>query len=177
MNRILFVFIALVIFAGSGVVHEYFLEPETFFSNSKDVVDVRLYVGEGLKKEDEIPFKHSKTIGFNLFGKDLVKELTSSIPENAMPLYAFSAGKEGNYLLSSDRNWFYINLGPNEFEDYLKEEGMEYVIQHRKKLGECNKDGKERYQRYIKTLLQVGELTDTIFSKKTGSDLEIIPYG
>ncbi len=92
-----------------------------------------------------------------------------------MPIYEFSADKSGNYLLAMERNWSYITLEPQKFEDYLVEDGMEYISKEREKLGETDKQGRERYSRYIKTLLQVGDKRTDVYKKKLGMKLEIMP--
>ena len=74
-----------------------------------------------------------------------------------------------------ERNWSYIELAAKKFEDYLREDGMEYIIAERKKLGESQKPGKERYSRFIKSLLQVGDKHDSTYKKKLEMKLEIIP--
>ena len=92
-----------------------------------------------------------------------------------MPIYNFSAEKPGNYLLALERNWSYIKIEPQKFEDYLREDGLEYIIPEREKLGERQKEGRERYSRYLKSLLQVGNRHDNTYKKNSGMKLEIIP--
>ena len=112
---------------------------------------------------------------FRLFsgGKDL--DLKNLITDEALPIYNFPAQKNGNYLLALERNWSYIKLGAKEFEDYLREDGMDYIIAERDKSGERQTEGRERYSRFIKTLLQVGDKQNSTFKKNTGLKLEIIP--
>ena len=73
------------------------------------------------------------------------------------------------------RNWSYIKLSAKEFEDYLREDGMEYIIGEREKLGEQAKEGRERYSRFIKSLLQVGDKRDKTYKKRLGLRFEIVP--
>lgn len=159
----------------SVAAHEYWLEPESFFLRPGDRSVVHLYVGEALKQDEERVYQSSKTSLFRLFSAGAEFDLTSSIREDDLPLMTFSAEKEGNYLLAMERNWSYITLEPDKFEDYLREDGMEYIIADRAKLGESKKEGKERYSRYLKSLLQVGGRRDKTFAKRIGSTLEIVP--
>ena len=78
-------------------------------------------------------------------------------------------------MLALERNWSYIKLEPQKFEDYLREDGMDYIIDERKRLDETNKEGRERYSRFIKTLLQVGNKTDVTYKKVVGLKHEIVP--
>ena len=128
-----------------------------------------------VKDREERVYDSKKTDLFNLFSTAKTLNLKTSLTEGQMPIYEFSADKPGNYLLAMERNWSYITLEPQKFEDYLVEDGMEYISKERKKLGETEKPGRERYSRYIKSLLQVGGKSDDTYKKKLGMKLEIMP--
>ena len=137
----------------------------------------------------EIPSPVKNGIGrklFGGFGLDLIARARTATPinivsganslvEGAMPIYNFSAAAPGNYLLTMERNWSFIKIESKKFEDYLREDGMEYIIGERAKLGEQNKEGHERYSRYLKSLLQVGGKNDKTYKKNLGMKLEIVP--
>jgi len=168
---ILFLFVLSVsIFA-----HEYWLEPATFFLKLNERSVVHLYVGEALKQDEEREFQSSKTPLFKLFSTHDTFDLLGTIREEEKPLFSFSSEREGTFLLALERNWSYITLEPKQFEDYLREDGIEYIIAEREKLGEVKKEGKERYSRYLKSLLQVGGKRDKAFARLVGSTLEIVP--
>lgn len=155
--------------------HEYWLEPDTFFPAVGEKIDLRMYVGEGLKMEEERPFQSEKTVLFRqFFGK--TSAAAKNNVDNSMPFYSFThGGGSGNHMFVVERNWSYITLEPAKFEDYLREDGMEYIIAERVKLGEASKDGRERYSRFIKTLLQVGDKRDNTYKMKSGLRLDITP--
>jgi uncharacterized GH25 family protein len=154
--------------------HEYFFEPESFFVQINQKIDLRLFVGEGLKKEEERPFQAEKVRSFRqYFGQIGVDAKNNS--DNSMPFYSFTSGSEGNHMFALERDWSYIKLEAEKFEDYLREDGMEYIIAERAKLGESQKEGRERYSRFIKTLLQIGEKRDKTYKEKTGLKLDITP--
>lgn len=174
--KLLIAFIFTFLFTINIYAHEYWFEPDTFFPAPNAKTAVHLYVGDGLVKDrEERVFQIEKTPVFNLFSVGKTLDLKTSIKEGAMPIYNFSADKAGNYLLGMERNWSYIKLEPNKFEDYLREDGIEYIIAEREKLGERQKEGRERYSRFIKSLLQVGGKRDATYKKKLGMKLEIMP--
>lgn len=49
-----------------------------------------------------------------------------------------------------------IEIKPSDFEAYLASEGLDAVIRERARAGEKGKPGRERYTRYGKTLIRVG---------------------
>lgn len=172
-------FAALIIVFGlsAGVTaHEYWLEPESFFLAPNEKTTVRLFVGDGLVNDrEERPFQRDKTPMFKVFSARKDADLLGVLSDNALPMYRFSADSPGNYLLAMERNWSYITLEPDKFEEYLREDGMEYILAEREKLGESRKPARERYSRFIKGLIQVGDKQDSSFGKKLGFKLELIP--
>jgi len=174
--KILSTFTFVFLFSFNALAHEYWFEPETFFPAPNEKTVVRLYVGDGLTKDrEERPFQLAKTTMFQIFSMNQPLDLKSSLTDEALPIYNFSADKSGNYLLAMERNWSYIKLEPQKFEDYLREDGMEYISAERAKLGETAKEGRERYSRFIKSLLQVGDQRDKTYKKPVGLKLEITP--
>ncbi len=175
MRKISFAFTSLLLFAVSAFAHEYWLEPEKFALAQNEKTIVRLYVGDALKDKEERPFQTAKTTMFDIFSANKMLNLKTSLTDGVTPIYNFSADKAGNYLMAMERNWSYIKLEPQKFEDYLREDGMEYIINEREKLGERQKEGSERYSRFIKSLLQVGDKRDETYKRMVGLKLEITP--
>lgn len=174
--KILFAVIFTIFFSLNAFAHEYWFEPETFFPAPREKTVVHLYVGDGLTKDrEERPFQPEKTPLFKLFSTQNTLDLKSSLAENALPIYTFSADEAGNYLLAMERNWSYIKLEAQKFEDYLREDGMEYIIAERAKRGESKSEASERYSRYLKSLLQVGDKRTDVYKKSLGMKLEIMP--
>lgn len=175
-SKIITAFVLTLLVSFNSFAHEYWFEPETFFPAAKEKTVVHLYVGDGLTKDrEERPFQLAKTTTFQIFSMNQTLDLKTSLTDEALPIYNFSADKAGNYLLAMERNWSYIKLEPQKFEDYLREDGMEYISAERAKAGETAKEGSERYSRFIKSLLQVGGATDETYKKTVGLKLEITP--
>lgn len=175
-TKILFAVIFTIFFSINAFAHEYWFEPETFFPKPKEKTAVHLYVGDGLTKDrEERAFQTEKTPLFKLFSINDALDLKSSLAENALPVYTFSADNAGNYLLAMERNWSYIKLEAGKFEDYLREDGIEFIIAERTKRGESKTEGSERYSRYLKSLLQVGDKRNDVYKKSLGMKLEIMP--
>lgn len=173
--RKIYTFLLIFAFSVSAFAHEYWFEADKFFLTPQEKTAVHLYVGEALKHDEERIYQKSKTEIFRLFSAGNNLDLKNSVADEALPIYNFSAEKAGNYLFALERNWSYIKLSPKDFEDYLREDGMDYIIGERTKLGENQKEGRERYSRFLKTLLQVGDTRDAVFKKNAGLKLEIVP--
>ena len=171
----IFLSIFILLLSVSAFAHEYWFEPDKFFLAPKESTAVHLFVGEALNHDEERVYQLPKTTTFQLLSLGNSLDLKNTVKDEAVPMYNFSAEKAGNYLFALERNWSYIKLGAKEFEEYLSEDGMEYIIAEREKRGERQKEGRERYSRFIKTLLQVGDKHDAAFKKNAGLKLEIVP--
>lgn len=156
--------------------HEYWFEADKFALAAGEKTRVHLYVGDGIVKDrEERVFQPDKTTVFSVYSAGQTVDLKPLTKEGAMPIYDFSGDRTGNYLLGMERNWSFIKIEAAKFEDYLREDGIEYIIPEREKLGERQKEGRERYSRFIKSLLQVGGKHDNIYKKRLGMKLEIVP--
>ena len=156
--RVLFSILILMAAAVSAAAHEYWLEADNFFLNVGQATPLHLLVGEALKKEEERVYQGGKTVSFQLFSPIGKFDMRSMADEDVSPILKFSSDRSGTYLFTMERNWSYITLEADKFEAYLRDEGMDYIIAERQRLGESKKEGRERYSRFIKTAIQVGDI-------------------
>lgn len=67
-----------------------------------------------------------------------------------------------------------IELAPDKFVDYLKEEGLTKVIRWRGQHHETGRPGRERYTKFAKSLLVAGR-PDDFYKQPLGLLIEIVP--
>ena len=63
----------------------------------------------------------------------------------------------------------------NEFYEYLKEEGLPDELARREKSGELALAAKERYEKHVKSIVQVGDARTGAFATVLGYPAEIVP--
>jgi len=68
-----------------------------------------------------------------------------------------------------------ITLPADKFTEYLAEEGLTEVIEARRAAGADKQEGRERYAKSAKALLQVGAKDDVTYARLLGHRLEIVP--
>jgi len=155
--------------------HEYWFEADKFVLTPGESSALRLFVGSGLKKEEERPYQASKTNAFQMFSASGSFDMRSLAEDDHKPIMNFSSDRAGTYLVSMERGWSYIILQPKEFDEYLKEDSMVYILAERARLGESKNPGRERYMRFLKTLIQVGGQRTGTAKTRIGTRLEIVP--
>lgn len=166
---------ALAVFARSAAAHDYWFETDHFFTPENSSLALHLQVGSTLVIEEERPFQAKRTVSFNLYAAQNVFDLSRISADGAVPVAEFSVGRAGTYLVGMERNSTDIVLEAQKFNDYLREEGLTEIIKERAARRENEKFGYERYSRYVKTLIQVGDKKDETYGRILGYKLEIVP--
>jgi hypothetical protein len=69
-----------------------------------------------------------------------------------------------------------IRLKAEEFNQYLADEGLSTLLELRQASGESNEPAVERYTKWAKALLSVGDESDDRWSKPVGMKLEVVPH-
>lgn len=170
MKKIFLCFYFLIIFFTSQA-HEFWLALEKFVVKVGDTLPLSFLVGEDF--EGEVwQGKMASFYFYNAEGKESIADVFPSTPEEKVN---FTFKTEGTNLLAFNSQDKLIDLEPDKFLAYLKEDGLEDIIELRKQRNETDKRGREQYQRCAKALVQVGEKKDNIFKTKVGHTLEIIP--
>ncbi len=152
--------------------HDFWIEPATFQPKENDLVRVALKVGEHFKGEPvgRTPERIAKFVAMN------ANESTDVIgSEGHDPAGMFRAKKPGVYVIGYRSTESYIELKAEDFEAYLKEEGIDEVSKLRKERGESDKPGREGYSRAVKSLVNVGPAASSGFDQSLDFPLELFP--
>lgn len=166
---------ALAVFALPAAAHDYWFETDRFFAPENSSLTLHLQVGSQLVFEEERAFQAKKTASFNLYSAQNVFDLSRVSADGAVPVAEVNVGRAGTYLVGMERNATDIVLEAQKFNDYLREEGLTEVIKERAERKENEKFGYERYSRYVKSLIQVGDKRDNTYGRILGYKLEIVP--
>jgi uncharacterized GH25 family protein len=178
ISRYVLLFVSLLGFAivDAAGAHDYWLRPERFLVSPGETTAVRLYVGDHLQMESERPFQAAMTARFQLVGVDDFRlDLAANAKDEQLPVATLAPPRAGTYLIAMERDWSYIEIEAPKFNDYLKHEGLESILELRRKTGEFDDVGRERYRRYLKALIQAGSETDATYALPLGHRLEILP--
>ena len=154
--------------------HEFWMQPLKFFLHPGERTNIRFVVGENFIGEPW-DLKQHKVEALDLHNGADMKSLVDSIlidPKNNLSL---TLQGEGTYLLSLESKNAFIESEAEKFNDYLKEDGLDDVLDQRKRTNSLSKPAKEFYRRYSKLLLQAGNKRDDTYKKVLGFPIEIIP--
>jgi uncharacterized GH25 family protein len=153
--------------------HEFWLQPKKFRYSVGEEIKIDLMVGESFTGEYWDLNRH-KVEKLQLYRIAGVKDLTSTVTNTKGSNVLFKADLEGTYLFAMQSNAAYLEQEAKEFNAYLKEDGLDYILDERTKLNQLDKPSRENYTRFAKLLIQVGNKADDTYKKKLGFQYEIV---
>ncbi len=86
----------------------------------------------------------------------------------------FLAPSAAGFLLTAHTAPNFIELAPADFEKYLAEEGLGWVVDWRKQHGESKNPGREIYSKYVKSIVHTGG-ADPFVCRPTDQLIEFVP--
>lgn len=173
MKKFFFFFFLLAIVVAADC-HEFWLQPKKFKYVVGEEMKVDFLVGENFEGEPW-DLKKDKVEKLDLHHLAKVIDLKAQVKPDEKDRLKYKFTEPGTHLLSMQSNNAFIELDAEKFNDYLKEDGLDDILDIRTKTNTLDKPSKEFYSRYVKLLVQVGDKTDDTFKKKTNLRLEIIP--
>jgi uncharacterized GH25 family protein len=153
--------------------HDFWIEPSTFRPKPGAIVDVALRQGEHFVG-DAVPRvldRIEKFIAVDAKGERAIDGMAGFDPAGFVQITAEGAVILG-YRTNAKGN---EPMEPARFEKYLREEGLEHVIETRKSRGQSLKPGTEIFSRSAKSLLLAGNPKASRYDKPLGFRFEIIP--
>lgn len=174
MNRKLILLLLLPAFTLLPAVYEIWLLPQKFLfqPGEKAVVAITTsndFSGDPLDvKKDGI----EKATHYFLSGSE---DLKAAVKEGAKDHFEVTLSREGTHLIATQSVPASVKVDAEEFNTYLKDQGLDDVYAQREKTNTLSKEGNETYSWYAKLLLQTGKAGDDTYRKAVGTPLEIIP--
>ena len=153
--------------------HDFWIEPSTFRPDVGATVGLALRVGQGYRG-DPVPLQPEKVVKFVAVSPSGAETSATGVPGRD-PAGRARITEPGYVLVAYRSNPSSLELPADKFEAYLKEEGLEKIIETRAKRGDSTKPSKEIYSRCAKALLDAAGAGTTGFDRALGLRLELVP--
>ncbi len=182
-------FVILLVFALCIAIsvraHEFWLTPVTVPLVAGDSARLSLRVGEYFEG-DLIGFAAAQTVDLRLYNAGGNIDLRTWLPRDvSVPSLLVPLPAPGANMVIFNSQPTTISLSADTFHAYLHEEGLDFIKTQREAAGVAATPGRERYRRFVKTLIRVAPIPgavsaaaikpDTTHSTPTGQRLEILP--
>lgn len=163
----------LIIMFGSASAsgHEFWVEPSTFVLERDSRIGVRLCVGDGFE-------------GWSLArNTQRIEKFVVAGPSGEQPIVGLDGSDPagiarfttpGGYVIAYRSNRAFTELPAVEFEEYLRDKGLEKIVALRKQRGASDGKVREVYSRHSKALINVGDPGDSVVDRAMGLSLELV---
>lgn len=174
MLRNAFAFAVLLIcVVADARAHDFWIEPSQFVVKPRESVSLYLREGENLVG-NSLPYV---TDWFREFSRSDARgrePVTAELGDN--PAAVIEIRSSGTTLLGYWSTPNFVALAPAKFESYLRQEGLEYVLAQRARLGESGKEARENFVRCAKTYLTTNrDALNAALQAPLGFTLELMP--
>jgi hypothetical protein len=167
--------ILLLVSATLLLAHDLFLKLETYFVPPNASIRVAVLNGSFLTSEG--PVTPDRLLDLSLVGPVQRRAIarTAWKPFGDSTWLTVQTGAAGTYVIGASLSPRQIALTADEFNSYLKEDGIPDILNARTLNGELGVAVRERYQKHVKAVLQVGETRTEAYATVLGYPAEIIP--
>ena len=167
-------FILLLTFIPSLFAHEFWLNPGKFIYKRTDKINIRFLAGENFEGENW-QGNNERIQSLKIYFGGVIDDLSPVVTDVAGDSIEYTMIDEGTNLVAFHSTNSFIEMEPEKFEAYLREDGLTNALEYRNAHSENGCSGREFYQRCAKTLIQVGEIRDQTFKTTTFLPIDIIP--
>ncbi len=157
---------------GIAHAHDFWIEPATFRPEPGAELKIGLRVGEQFEGTP-VHRDPKKLKSFTITSPSSEGPVPGV--EGSEPAGVVKIETRGIHVIGYRTNHSNIELNANDFEGYLKEEGLEHIIAERAKRGESETSAKEIYSRCAKAILAAGSSEGGGHDRLLGFPLELVP--
>ena len=174
-KQLTLVAILLLITTSILLAHDLFLKLDSYFVPPNTAVRVAVLNGTFAKSEGAVTA--DRLVDLSLVGpaerRAIPRESWTSVGDTTW--LTVQTGGAGTYVIGASLSPRQIALSAEEFNGYLKEDGIPDVLDARTRAGELGRPARERYEKHVKAILQVGNLRTRAFEFVLGYPAEIVP--
>lgn len=155
--------------------HDLFLKTDSYFLEPNSKFTVQIMNGTFQASEGAVSFARLNDVSVISDGKRVHPLETDFTKNETTAFMNLRTGAAGTYVIGLSTKTREIALKAEEFNAYLKEDGLPDTLEERRKTGELEKDAKERYAKHVKAILQVGKKQTDDFKTVLGYPVELVP--
>ena len=175
MKKFIVLWSVLVLTSSNLIAHDMFLKLRSYIVEPNTKVTLALYNGTFDKSENIIT--RDRMIDVSVVGPTNQR---NRINKNQWrdgwyeSLLDLDLKSSGTHVIGLSTEARIIELSAEDFNGYLKHDGILDVLEARKKSGEINQPARELYSKHVKTVIQAGPKRTESFNTTLGYPIEII---
>ena len=177
MRKVLFLSaFLLMVTVGSLFGHDLFLKLPSYFLKANASATVALFNGTFQKSDNVITRPRMQDVSI-VNGEGVVRhpDTTRWYEEGTRTLLDIATRDAGTYVLGVSIVPRVIDLSAQDFNDYLRHDGVLDVLSARKAQGLLDQPATERYAKHVKAIVQVGDTRTNTYHHRLNYPVEIVP--
>jgi uncharacterized GH25 family protein len=163
--------VALLLAAAAAWGHDFWIEPTRFTPAPGERVGVGLWSGDRFAG-DPVPRSADRMARFSILTP--AGEVPVQGVDGVHPAGFYTPPAAGAYWIVFESRPRILTLPAERFERYLREEGLERIIELRRGLSQSEAAGRESYRRCAKSLVEVGAHGAASGGEIAGCPLELV---
>lgn len=168
-------FILSLLLVASIFGHDLFLKTDSFFLQPNSRFTIKVMNGTFQASEGAVSYARLNDVSIVSEGKRTHPQEVDFTKDETTAYMNLKTGAPATYVVGLSTKTREISLKAEEFNEYLKEDGLPDTLEERRKTGELTKDAKERYAKHVKAILQVGKKQTDDYKTVLGYPVELVP--
>ncbi|MGH7695162.1 MAG: DUF4198 domain-containing protein [Gemmatimonadaceae bacterium] len=176
MKRTLGITLALLLVVATALgAHDLFLKPAVFILAPNTASRALIVNGTFTRSENSITWDRVRDLSVVGPAGTTHPEANAWSDKGDTSVLRFTTGAAGTYVLGVSTRPRALRLEGKDFNAYLESDGVPDILAARRKSGEITKPARERYQKHIKAILQVGDRRSDTYGTTLGYPAELVP--
>lgn len=176
MKRALGITVALLLFVVTVLAaHDLFIKPAAFFLAPNTASRALIVNGTFTRSENSITWDRVRDVSIVGPAGRSHADVSAWSAKGDTSVLRFTTGAAGTYVLGVSTLPRELRLEGKEFNAYLESDGVPDVLAARRASGDITKAARERYQKHIKAMVQVGDTHSDAYATPLGYPAELIP--
>lgn len=155
--------------------HDMFLKPTRYFAPENSEVRVRVLNGTFTRSENSIARNRLADVSVVTPTRRVALDTAEWTVTGDTSTFHIHTRGPGTYVIGASTRPSVIGLTADDFNLYLKEDGIPDVLEARRQSGELGKPARERYHKHVKALVQVGSERSQHYATALGYPAELVP--
>ncbi len=169
------ILVALTFVATPLFAHDMFLRLEQFFVAPNTTVNVKLFNGTFILSENSItPDRLADIAVVSPAGRAKV-DVAQWNAAGDTSVFPLRTGAAGTYVVGVSTKPRVLEMSGKDFNAYLRSDGIPDELAARRAQNRLEERSKERYQKHVKALVQVGATPSAAFNTVLGYPAELVP--
>lgn len=165
----------LLLVAAPAFAHDMFLRLTDYFVAPNSSISVRLFNGTFVLSENSIaPDRLADIAVVSPAGRARI-DVAQWNASGDTSMYPVTTGAAGTYVLGVSTKPRVLEMSGKDFNAYLRSDGIPDELAARRAQKRLDDRAKERYQKHVKALVQVGATPSAAFSTALGYPAELVP--